>query len=122
MSFKKYDRVLMRTKVGPWKAMLFKEEKEKKFITTCGFMYDECVPFEGNEYLIGTKEDIWEPKNGDVVFVRDTEYEDWSIRVFYDGSIKNSELRYYTYEEYDDDCGQYDTIGWLYCKPFKPKD
>lgn len=40
-----------------WHCCLFSHtSKEGKYFTSSG-MWDECIPFEGNEHLIGTKDD-----------------------------------------------------------------
>nr|DAP94238.1 MAG TPA: hypothetical protein [Herelleviridae sp.] len=42
---------------GVWHCDLFSHtSKEGKYFTSSG-MWDECIPFEGNEHLIGTKDD-----------------------------------------------------------------
>lgn len=42
---------------GVWHCDLFSHiSKEGKYFTSSG-MWDECIPFEGNEHLVGTKDD-----------------------------------------------------------------
>ena len=42
---------------GVWHCDLFSHvSKEGKYFTVSG-MWDECIPFEGNEHLVGTKDD-----------------------------------------------------------------
>lgn len=124
MEFKKYDRVLMREdKDCLWGVYIFYmkagehyyandvRDKEGDLIP-----FKECIPFEGNERFIGTNEDVWMPKMGDIVLVRDyVNEEDWFVVVFkeYD---PNEEYPYRAFNRYTDDVG-YDTEGWKFCKP-----
>lgn len=59
--FQPFQKVLVRdhneSYFGVWHCDLFSHiSKEGECFTASG-MWDECIPFEGNEYLVGTKDD-----------------------------------------------------------------
>lgn len=59
--FQPFQKVLVRdhneSHFGVWHCDLFSHiSKEGECFTASG-MWDECIPFEGNEYLVGTKDD-----------------------------------------------------------------
>lgn len=63
-TLKPYDKVLVRlTKDGVWNATFFSHyDKEVKwgcypFVTTSSKSYSMCIPYEGNEHLLGTTDD-----------------------------------------------------------------
>ena len=64
-NFKPYDKVLVRDKIFEnWRCDFFSHyEKEKKYLPyrCVGNNYTYCIPYEGNEHLVGT---TGEPKEG----------------------------------------------------------
>lgn len=59
--FQPFQKVLVKDfgegKYSVWHCCLFSHiSKEGRYFTTSG-IWDECIPFEGNEHLIGTKDD-----------------------------------------------------------------
>ena len=53
--FKPYDRVLVRMgESDEWKADFFSNISEKGFAVASALEWGECIPFEGNEKLLGT--------------------------------------------------------------------
>jgi hypothetical protein len=56
--FKPFDRVLVRDREDIcWTAALFSHKEEAayfKYITTNGIRFLCCIPYEGNEHLVGT--------------------------------------------------------------------
>ena len=59
--FQPFQKVLVKDREAGissvWHCDLFSHiSKEGKYFTSSG-MWDECIPFEGNEHLIGTKDD-----------------------------------------------------------------
>lgn len=59
--FQPFQKVLAKASeegiFDTWHCCLFSHtSKEGKYFTSSG-MWDECIPFEGNEHLIGTKDD-----------------------------------------------------------------
>lgn len=73
--FKAYDRVLVRDKDDErWQAAFYDqyladEEKYPHHVIS-GACFTQCIPYEGNEHLLGTtdrpeKPGRWKPKNGD---------------------------------------------------------
>ena len=56
--FKPFDKVLVRqSSEDNWEAMLFSNYTDKRHkYRCCGMNYMHCIPYEGNEHLLGTKE------------------------------------------------------------------
>lgn len=57
--FKPFDQVLVRaSNLGNWNLHLFARVREEEYKYEClnGTVYVYCIPFEGNEYLLGTAE------------------------------------------------------------------
>lgn len=55
---KPFDKVLVRNaKYGLWIPALFGIEKDGQFITSAGWQ-KYCIPYKGNEHLLGTKNDV----------------------------------------------------------------
>ena len=53
--FKPFDRVLVRMGASDeWKADFFSNISEKGFAVASALEWDECIPYEGNEHLLGT--------------------------------------------------------------------
>lgn len=57
--FKPFEKVLVRDdKGGRWTPAIFgcknTENSEFKYIVCCGFCWKYCIPYEGNEHLLGT--------------------------------------------------------------------
>lgn len=56
-TLKPFDRVLMRSSnAREWDATLFSHYSNHKFYG-CGMCCDQCIPYEGNEHLLGTTND-----------------------------------------------------------------
>lgn len=54
---KPFDKVLVRNaEYGLWIPALFGMEKNGQYITSAGWQ-KYCIPYEGNEHLLGTKND-----------------------------------------------------------------
>ena len=52
---KPFDKVLVRNaEYGLWIPALFGMEKDGQYITSAGWQ-KYCIPYEGNEHLLGTK-------------------------------------------------------------------
>jgi hypothetical protein len=52
---KPFDKVLVRNaEYGLWIPALFGMEKDEQYITSAGWQ-KYCIPYEGNENLLGTK-------------------------------------------------------------------
>lgn len=55
--FKPFDQVLVRaSNLGNWNLHLFARVREEEYKYEClgGLRYKECIPYEGNEHLLGT--------------------------------------------------------------------
>ena len=110
--------VLLRAKKRQsiWNAHCYAYEDDDYIVMVGGNAYNkshnEILPYKGNEYLLGTNTDPklkWEPKNGEVVKVRDCEYDSWVYRCF-------NEMT--SYNEYECYCQGSDTetVSWKYCE------
>ena len=56
-TLKPFDKVLMRSSnAREWDATLFSHYSNNKFYG-CGMCCDQCIPYEGNEHLLGTTND-----------------------------------------------------------------
>lgn len=60
--FKPFDKVLMRNEDNqPWRACLFSHYREDlacPYVCVGCSAYKQCIPYEGNEYLLGTTNNI----------------------------------------------------------------
>ena len=55
--FKPFERVLVRaSNLGNWNLHLFARVREEEYKYEClgGLRYKECIPYQGNEHLLGT--------------------------------------------------------------------
>lgn len=97
--FKKGDLVLVRdSRVKAWIADRFESfdpsNEDGEFYITTFSLWSECIPFEGNQHLIGTtdlpSEEQKTPqpaedgglKAGDLVLVRDSDSQPWQADIF----------------------------------------
>lgn len=86
MSFKPFDRVLVRSSdESPWRAAIFSHvTRGGQFCTFLG-IYAQCICYDGHEYLCDTSAALNSAlKPGDLMLVRCTDEEPWKLRVFYD--------------------------------------
>ena len=74
--FEPYQKVLVRDREHQrWFATFFSHKIEGNtlpYITTSGVSYRFCLPYEGNEHLVGATDSPkpkWEPKPGELVAV-----------------------------------------------------
>ena len=55
---KPFDKVLVRSaEYGLWMPALYGKEKDGLYITSAGWQ-KYCIPYEGNENLLGTKNEV----------------------------------------------------------------
>ena len=58
--FKPFDKVLFRDYGCVWSAGVFSYTIELGGNAVCynigGYVYDQCIPYEGNEHLLGTRD------------------------------------------------------------------
>lgn len=75
--FKAFDRVLVRDKDDErWQAAFYDQylADEEKFPhhVISGACFTQCIPYEGNEHLLGTTDkyvpERWKPKNGEIYY------------------------------------------------------
>ena len=53
--FNPFDKVLVRnTEKEIWSAALFSHKEENQICTTNNVAWEYCIPFKGNEHLLGT--------------------------------------------------------------------
>ena len=116
MKLKPFDKVLIRDEnCDLWHIDLFEEynEGDLKFPYYCmGEHYKQCIPYEGNESLLGTTlppKHKYEFKNGDIVIVWNNNSDKY-IRVF---NYKSKNL-YVTYNNFSGSVEQ-----WYNCIPFE---
>ena len=60
LQFKPFEKVLVRDSYDDmWRASFFSHIKEDDggYVTTC-FIWKFCIPYEGNEHLLGTTKDV----------------------------------------------------------------
>ena len=88
LKFEPFQKVLVRDSDDmKWKCSLFSyyEEKDELYFC-CGIPWEMCLPYEGNEHLLGTTDSPTPPepefKFGDHVEVRDDETSSWRKAVF----------------------------------------
>ena len=86
--FKPFQKVLVRDEEDAnWRATFYAYyEKDLVHPHVCfGNSYIQCIPYEGNEQLEGTSdapEKKWEPREGEVVAVKDKSHALWGTGVF----------------------------------------
>lgn len=75
--FKPFDQVLVRaSNLGNWNLHLFARVREEEYKYEClgGLRYKECIPYQGNEHLLGTnpsEEDKKESTDGLYIIYED---------------------------------------------------
>lgn len=76
--FEPYQKVLVRDSDDHhWFATLASHKRDEEhtqfpYVTIAGVYYRHCIPYEGNEHLVGTTDTPkpkWEPKPGELVAV-----------------------------------------------------
>lgn len=90
VTFKPYQLVLVRdSKNQVWSATFFSHEQhsEDSLIYVCsGLPWNYCIPYEGNEHLVGTTNSPTPPEPefrfGDKVEVRDGDSQEWRKAIF----------------------------------------
>lgn len=86
--FKLFQKVLVRDEEDAnWRATFYSHyEKDLFYPHICvGNAYILCIPYEGNEHLVGTSdapEKKWEPRKGEVVAFRGDGCTQWYTGVF----------------------------------------
>lgn len=99
-----------------WNVQQYMAEDEKRLFFLGGFLEKEgyeFLPFEGNEHLLGTRDDHapkWEPKADDFVAVRNNTNSNWVARRFIE---KNGPLFRCRHES------GVDTTCWKFCEPLR---
>ena len=80
--FKEYQKVLVRdTEDGIWAVDLFSHYIDDEFVTLGNRLWAYCIPYHGNEDLVGTAKSAWKPKKGELVAVSH-EGSSWFARGF----------------------------------------
>lgn len=72
-TFKPYEKVLVRdSEKSVWVATMYSNyvKRNKMFKHKCvdGYVHLYCIPFKNNEHLLGTTNNFFMPKKGDVVY------------------------------------------------------
>jgi hypothetical protein len=80
--FEVYQKVLVRdTEDGIWAVDLFSHYIDGEFVTLGNRLWAYCIPYHGNEDLVGTSESAWKPKTGELVAMSDG-LNKWVARIF----------------------------------------
>lgn len=59
VGLKPFDKVLIRDiNAERWKASFFSYKEESHYVSIEGRCWRQCIPYEGNEHLLGTTEDV----------------------------------------------------------------
>lgn len=59
VELKPFDKVLIRDiNAERWKASFFSYKEESHYVSIEGRCWMQCIPYEGNEHLLGTTEDV----------------------------------------------------------------
>lgn len=59
IELKPFDKVLARnSNTQKWEADLFSFKSDTGHYHCVGFIYNQCIPYEGNEHLLGTTKDV----------------------------------------------------------------
>ena len=116
-TFEPFQKVLVRDNDGEiWIAAFFSHLHpggDCKYVTNCGLYYHECIPYEGNEYLVGTSDSPkpkWQPKPWELVAVRDDNEESWYARIF----IRKEGSQFFCKREKGIEC-----VPWIICEPLR---
>ncbi len=113
--FKPYEKVLVRDyEDSYWRADLFSHSDEANKLFICvGHQWSYCIPYEGNEHLLGTTDSPTpgpEFKFGDKVEVRDNIEEPWKKGIF--KCRQNQQYLSFIVLTENYDC----PAGWRYCR------
>ena len=112
--FKEYQKVLVRdTEDGIWAVDLFSHYIDDEFVTLGNRLWAYCIPYHGNEDLVGTAKSAWKPKKGELVAFSDDK-KVWYIG-FFSKKLREGKLRYVGYRASD---GSY-VSQYQYCEPAK---
>ncbi|MBR5883355.1 MAG: hypothetical protein IKY97_07800 [Mailhella sp.] len=110
--FEPYQKVLARFCKGePWTAVFYSHKGERGHLCGC-YYYGDCIPYEGNEHLVGTTaspKPKWEPKPGELVAVASDKrfwYPKFFLRKESDGSFSVKSCP-----------GHTNSDRYLYCEP-----
>lgn len=112
--FEPFQKVLVRDDISrEWVISLYNRYLEDKefphFCMTGGFRF--CVPYDGNEYLLGTTlcaGPCWNPEPGELVAVSDNET-NWYAQKFIHRTGELYTTIWYT--------GSQKEVHWKYCAP-----
>jgi len=116
VKFEPFQKVLVRfNKQDTWKCNLYSHyEAHSKCHFCCGAYWNMCIPYEGNEHLLGTTDSPTPPKPefkwGDHVEVRNEESEQWRKAVFCSISQHNQHNFFYCLIEPSACC------LWTFCR------
>lgn len=97
--FKMFDKVLVRdSEDDNWVATFFSHyDIEGRAIAINDASWKYCIPALGNEYLVGTNCSKWEPKQRDLVAVRDSYESVWHLRIFKELKISDDKKFFVTF-------------------------
>ena len=100
-TFKPFEKVLVRDRDSDrWNLSFFSYErasasssKEPAYVCINGASYFQCIPYEGNEYLLGGRS-IKKFHPGEIVAAKRSLEDEWSIAVFVREKDMNAVVRF----------------------------
>jgi hypothetical protein len=115
--FKMFDKVLVRNSdKDEWAATFFSHyDAEGQIIAINDAPWEYCIPALGNEDLVGTNRSKWEPKQRDLVAVKDDYESVWHLRIFKELKICDDKKSFVTFGCTSHSGDQ----EWDYCEPAK---
>lgn len=119
--FKPFEKVLVRDDAAHdgWRASFFSHYENGRPVTVNGWSFSRMIPYEGNEKLLGTRDEP-EPelKKGDVVLVWDEGDDYKEVRVYshHDGDFR----KHMAYTCLLGDGQTTGARGWDYAVKFTP--
>lgn len=92
--FEVYQKVLVRdTEDGIWAVDLFSHYIDGEFVTLGNRLWAYCIPYHGNEDLLGTAKSAWKPKMGQLVAMSD-DHNKWVACIFIGNGGHGREFSY----------------------------
>lgn len=117
--FNAFQKILVRDSENEeWVATFFShynDEGSEVAINDAHWKY--CIPYEGNEDLVGTNRSKWEPKRGDLVAVRDNRETIWHLRIFDSFKIRDNKI--FCIVAHGSTSTSKDQEWWDHCEPAK---
>ena len=115
--FEVYQQVLVRdTEDGIWAVALFSQYIDGEFVTLGHRLWATCIPYHGNEDLVGTSERAWKPKTGELVAMSDG-LNKWVARIFVGMGVTVGPSLYLGLDSESDNLDR--AAYYSFCEPLK---